>query len=43
VIAGSDCGFATFAGIGKLHPGVAFKKLESLVEGAAIASKRLWN
>jgi 5-methyltetrahydropteroyltriglutamate--homocysteine methyltransferase len=43
VIASSDCGFSTFAGTGKLHPGVAFKKLESLVEGAAIASRRLWN
>ena len=42
VIAGSDCGFATFAGIGKLHPGVAFKKLESQVQGAEIASGRLW-
>jgi 5-methyltetrahydropteroyltriglutamate--homocysteine methyltransferase len=42
VIASSDCGFSTFAGTGKLHPGVAFKKLESLVEGAAIASRRLW-
>jgi 5-methyltetrahydropteroyltriglutamate--homocysteine methyltransferase len=42
VIASSDCGFSTFAGTGKLHPGVAFKKLESLVEGARIASERLW-
>jgi 5-methyltetrahydropteroyltriglutamate--homocysteine methyltransferase len=42
VIASTDCGFATFAGQGKVHPGVAFKKLESLVEGARIASKRLW-
>jgi 5-methyltetrahydropteroyltriglutamate--homocysteine methyltransferase len=43
VIASTDCGFATFAGQGKIHPGVAFKKLESLVEGARIASKRLWS
>jgi 5-methyltetrahydropteroyltriglutamate--homocysteine methyltransferase len=42
VIASTDCGFATFAGQGKIHPGVAFKKLESLVEGAKIASRRLW-
>jgi 5-methyltetrahydropteroyltriglutamate--homocysteine methyltransferase len=42
VIASTDCGFATFAAQGKIHPGVAFKKLESLVEGAKIASRRLW-
>jgi 5-methyltetrahydropteroyltriglutamate--homocysteine methyltransferase len=42
VIAGTDCGFGTFAGYGKLDPDIAFKKLASLVEGAAIASKRLW-
>jgi 5-methyltetrahydropteroyltriglutamate--homocysteine methyltransferase len=43
VIAGTDCGFGTFAGYGKVDPAIAFKKLRSLVEGAAIASKRLWN
>jgi 5-methyltetrahydropteroyltriglutamate--homocysteine methyltransferase len=43
VIAGTDCGFGTFAGYGKVDPEIAFKKLRSLVEGAAIASKRLWN
>jgi 5-methyltetrahydropteroyltriglutamate--homocysteine methyltransferase len=42
VIAGTDCGFGTFAGAGKIDPGIAFKKLKSLVEGALIASKRLW-
>jgi len=42
VLAGSDCGFGTFAGYGKVDPGVAFKKLRSLVEGARIASARLW-
>jgi 5-methyltetrahydropteroyltriglutamate--homocysteine methyltransferase len=43
VIAGTDCGFGTFAGYSKVDSGIAFKKLRSLVEGAAIASKRLWN
>jgi 5-methyltetrahydropteroyltriglutamate--homocysteine methyltransferase len=38
VVAGTDCGFGTFAGIGKVDPDVAFKKLGSLVAGAAIAS-----
>jgi 5-methyltetrahydropteroyltriglutamate--homocysteine methyltransferase len=41
VIAGSDCGFGTFAGYGKLDPAIAYKKLRALSEGAAIASKRL--
>lgn len=42
VIAGTDCGFGTFAGYGKIDPDIAFKKLRAMVEGAAIASKRLW-
>jgi 5-methyltetrahydropteroyltriglutamate--homocysteine methyltransferase len=42
VMAGSDCGFGTFAGYGKIDPDIAFKKLRTMVEGAAIASKRLW-
>jgi 5-methyltetrahydropteroyltriglutamate--homocysteine methyltransferase len=41
VIAGTDCGFGTFAGYGKLDGEIAYKKLAALVEGAAIASKRL--
>ena len=42
VIAGTDCGFGTFAGIGKMDAAISFKKLKALVEGADIASKRLW-
>jgi 5-methyltetrahydropteroyltriglutamate--homocysteine methyltransferase len=42
VIAGSDCGFGTFAGYGKLDPDISFKKLGAMAEGAAIASRRLW-
>ena len=42
VIAGSDCGFGTFAGYGKLDPDISFKKLHAMAEGAAIASRRLW-
>jgi 5-methyltetrahydropteroyltriglutamate--homocysteine methyltransferase len=42
VIAGSDCGFGTFAGYGKVDGGIAFKKLRALSEGAALATKRLW-
>ena len=38
VIAGTDCGFGTFAGFGRVHPDICWAKLSSLVEGAAIAS-----
>lgn len=41
VVAGSDCGFATFAGMGAVVPSVAWSKLASLVEGARIASMEL--
>ena len=41
VIAGTDCGFGTFVGYG-IDPGVAWAKLESLVEGAQLASDELW-
>jgi 5-methyltetrahydropteroyltriglutamate--homocysteine methyltransferase len=43
VIAGTDCGFGTFAAYSKVDPVIAFKKLRALAQGAAIASKRLWN
>jgi len=42
VIAGTDCGFGTFAGFGPVEPEIAYRKLGSLVEGARIASARLW-
>jgi 5-methyltetrahydropteroyltriglutamate--homocysteine methyltransferase len=42
VIAGTDCGFGTFAGYSKVDGGIAFKKLRALVEGAELASQRLW-
>ncbi len=40
VIAGSDCGFGTFAGFGSVDPDIAYAKLQSLSEGAAIAAAR---
>jgi 5-methyltetrahydropteroyltriglutamate--homocysteine methyltransferase len=40
VIAGSDCGFGTFAGYGAVDPEIAYAKLASLSEGAALASAR---
>ena len=42
VMAGTDCGFGTFAGFGAIHPPIAYAKLRSLCEGAEIASRRLW-
>jgi 5-methyltetrahydropteroyltriglutamate--homocysteine methyltransferase len=42
VIAGTDCGFGTFGGFGPVEPEIAYRKLASLVEGAQIASSRLW-
>jgi 5-methyltetrahydropteroyltriglutamate--homocysteine methyltransferase len=41
VIAGSDCGFGTFAGYGKIDPAVTWKKFRVLREGADIAANRL--
>ena len=38
VIAGSDCGFGTFAGFGAVDPQIAYAKLKSLSEGAVLAS-----
>jgi 5-methyltetrahydropteroyltriglutamate--homocysteine methyltransferase len=43
VIAGSDCGFSTFAGFGPVDPDITFLKLAAMAEGARIASGRLWN
>jgi 5-methyltetrahydropteroyltriglutamate--homocysteine methyltransferase len=34
VIAGSDCGFGTFAGFGSVDPDIVYEKLRSLAEGA---------
>ena len=40
LMAGTDCGFGTFAGYGPVDPEVSFMKLAALVEGARIASTR---
>jgi 5-methyltetrahydropteroyltriglutamate--homocysteine methyltransferase len=42
VIAGTDCGFASFATLHTVDPDIAWRKLEALVQGAEIASRRLW-
>jgi 5-methyltetrahydropteroyltriglutamate--homocysteine methyltransferase len=43
VMAGTDCGFGTFAGFGPVEPDIAYMKLQSLAQGAQIASRRLWH
>lgn len=42
VIAGSDCGFSTFAGFGAVDEDIVYAKLASMADGAALASKKLW-
>ena len=42
LIAGTDCGFGTFAGFGAVYPDITWLKLKSLADGARIASQRLW-
>ena len=42
VMAGTDCGFSSFAGYEGIDPEIAYAKLESLAHGAALASERLW-
>jgi 5-methyltetrahydropteroyltriglutamate--homocysteine methyltransferase len=42
VIAGTDCGFGTSGAGDEVHPEVAWAKLGALVEGARLASERLW-
>jgi 5-methyltetrahydropteroyltriglutamate--homocysteine methyltransferase len=42
VIAGTDCGFGTVAGLPTIHPSIVWPKLQALVEGARLASRQLW-
>jgi len=43
VIAGTDCGFSTgVRAQPRVHPTVAWAKLQALAEGARLASERLW-
>ncbi len=42
VIAGSDCGFSTFAGFGSVDADITYEKLSSLAKGASLASRKLW-
>ena len=42
VIAGTDCGFAQGPYVRRVHPSIMWAKLDALVQGAALASSRLW-
>lgn len=42
VVAGTDCGFSTFAGFGTVDADIVYAKLKTMADGAAIASDRLW-
>ena len=42
VIAGTDCGFAQQPFYQRVHPTIQWAKLQTLVEGARLASKELW-
>jgi 5-methyltetrahydropteroyltriglutamate--homocysteine methyltransferase len=42
IIAGTDCGFSTFAGFGVVDPEIVWAKLGAMVDGARFASDRLW-
>jgi 5-methyltetrahydropteroyltriglutamate--homocysteine methyltransferase len=40
VMGGTDCGFGTWAGFGAIDPDICWAKMQSLAEGARIASQR---
>jgi 5-methyltetrahydropteroyltriglutamate--homocysteine methyltransferase len=42
VIAGTDCGFATVAGMHSVDPRITWAKFQAMAEGARLASKELW-
>ncbi len=42
VIAGTDCGFATFAGLDTVDPKITWAKLQAMAAGARLASQLLW-
>lgn len=42
-MAGTDCGFSTFAGFGAIDEDIVYAKLKALCKGAALASEQLWS
>jgi 5-methyltetrahydropteroyltriglutamate--homocysteine methyltransferase len=41
-MAGTDCGFGTFAGFGVVDAEIVYAKLEAMADGAALASRQYW-
>ena len=42
-MAGTDCGFATFAGFLTVEPNITWAKFRAMAEGARLASRELWS
>jgi 5-methyltetrahydropteroyltriglutamate--homocysteine methyltransferase len=42
VLAGTDCGFAQGAFLARVHPSIMWAKLQTLAEGARLATQALW-
>jgi len=42
IMAGTDCGYSTFMEVPTVWPDIVWGKMESMVEGARIASSKLW-
>jgi 5-methyltetrahydropteroyltriglutamate--homocysteine methyltransferase len=42
VMAGTDCGFETFADLLHVDPAITWAKLEAMAQGAELASAQLW-
>lgn len=42
VMAGTDCSFSTFAGFRAVDEDIVYAKLGSMVDGARLATRRLW-
>jgi 5-methyltetrahydropteroyltriglutamate--homocysteine methyltransferase len=42
IIAGTDCGFGTIAGISRVDGEIAWAKFQSMAQGARLATERLW-
>jgi len=40
VMAGTDCGFGTWAGFGPIDPSICWAKFEAMAEGARLAAQR---
>ena len=43
VIAGTDCGFAQGPYVHRVHPSIMWSKLQALVDGARLATDKLWH